>query len=256
MIFVVRWFAKRDLNSDLKDRFMNKKNFFQIITILVLCFMLSNASAQDKTLVGKVTAFDSIPLIGVTIEVKSTGQIIQTDSLGRFQLFCNPKDKLKLEANGFYPQKVKIEEHIRMILVNLNLKKGDNNLELAERYVNVGYGYVSSKDLLYAVSHAGRKDIDFTKYDNVLDAIQGQFPGVSVVNGSVVIRGTTTLYGSQGDAATVVVDGMVTNSYDLTNMPTHDIKSIDILKDGSSSVYGSRSANGVVIIETIKGGNK
>lgn len=218
--------------------------------------MLTNASAQDKTLVGKVTAFDSIPLIGVNVEVKSTGQIVKTDSLGRFQLFCNPKDKLKLEANGFYPEKVKIEEHIRMIFINLNLKKGQNNLELAERYVNVGYGYVSSKDLLYAVSHANREDIDFTKYDNVLDAIQGQFPGVTVVNGIVSVRGTTTLYGSQGDAATVVIDGMISSSYDLANISTHDVKSIDVLKDGSSSVYGSRSANGVVIIETIKGGNK
>ena len=229
---------------------------YRISLTLIFALIVVTVSAQDKTLVGKVTTFDSIPLIGVNIEVSSTGQNVQTDSLGRFQLFCNPKDKLKFQADGFYTEKVKVEKDIRMILVNMNLKKGQNNLELAERYVNVGYGYVSSKDLLYAVSHANRTDIDFSKYDNMLDAIQAQFPGVTVENGNVIIRGTTTLYGAQGDAATVVIDGMISNSADLANMSPHDVKSIDVLKDGSSSVYGSRSGNGVVIIETIKGGNK
>lgn len=228
----------------------------RILLTLIFALFVVSISAQDKTLVGKVTTFDSIPLIGVNIEVASTGRNVQTDSLGRFQLFCNPKDKLKFQADGFYTEKVKVEKGIRMILVNMNLKKGQNNLELAERYVNVGYGYVSSQDLLYAVSHANRKDIDFSKYDNMLDAIQAQFPGVIVENGNIIIRGTTTLYGAQGDAATVVIDGMISTSYDLANMSPLDVKSIDVLKDGSSSVYGSRSGNGVVIIETIKGGNK
>lgn len=223
---------------------------------IVFSVFIITVAGQDKTLVGKVTTFDSIPLIGVNIEVKSTGRSVQTDSLGRFQLFCNPKDKIILRANGFYPQKVRVDQGIRMLLINMNLKKGQNNLELAERYVNVGYGYVSTKELLYAVSHANRKDIDFSKYDNVLDAIQAQFPGVVVENGQVIVRGTTTLYGTQGNAATVVIDGMIASSGDLVNISPHDVKSIDVLKDGSSSVYGSRSGNGVVIVETIKGGEK
>ena len=224
-----------------------------IILILILIAITSFAFAQDKTLVGKVTTFDSIPLIGVDVLVKSTKQSFKTDSLGRFQVFCDPEDKLEISAKGFYSQKVKVENEIRMILVNLKLKKGDNNLEMAGRYVNVGYGYVSSKDLLYAVSSANTNDIDFTKYDSVLDAIQGQFPGVMVENGEVIIRGVTTFYGSQGNAALVVIDGAITSTSDLENMSPHDVQSIDVLKDGSSSVYGSRGANGVVIVETKKG---
>ena len=129
-----------------------------IILILILIAITSFAFAQDKTLVGKVTTFDSIPLIGVDVLVKSTKQSFKTDSLGRFQVFCDPEDKLEISAKGFYSQKVKVENEIRMILVNLKLKKGDNNLEMAGRYVNVGYGYVSSKDLLYAVSSANTND--------------------------------------------------------------------------------------------------
>jgi len=225
----------------------------KLLLSIFIIFLFVQSYAQDKTLVGKVTTFDSIPLIGVDIHVKSTGKIVQTDTLGRFQLFCDETDKLKFSAEGFYPKKIKVDKEIRMVLVNMSLKKGQNNLERAERYVNVGYGHVSSKDLLYAISSANEDDIDFSKYDSVLDAIQGEFPGVSVENGDVVIRGITTLYGSQGDAATVVIDGAIVSSYDLANLSPHDIKSIDILKDGSSSVYGSRSGNGVVIIQTKRG---
>ncbi|HSH18847.1 MAG TPA: TonB-dependent receptor plug domain-containing protein [Draconibacterium sp.] len=228
-------------------------NIQKFTLFLVMTMFVSLAFGQNKTLVGKVTAFDSIPLIGVEVLVKSTKQSYMTDSLGRFQVFCNPEDKLEISANGFYPQKVKVKKEIRLIMVNLKLKKGDRNIEMAGRYVNVGYGYVHSKDLLYAVSSANTNDIDFTKYDNVLDAIQGQFPGVSVENGEIVIRGIKTLYGSQGNGALVVIDGAIVDSNDLQNISTHDIQSIDILKDGSSSVYGSRGANGVVIVQTKKG---
>lgn len=231
---------------------ISSKRFLAVL----FCFLLSfTITAQDKTLVGQITTFDSIPLIGVDIEVKSNGQIVQSDSLGRFQVFCNTKDRLNIKANGFYPEKVKVKENIRMILVNLKLKKGSNNIEQAERYVNVGYGYVSSKELLYAVSNASSNDISFSKYDTVLDAIQGQFPGVMVSNGQIIVRGTSTLMGVQGDAALVVIDGAISNTSDLITVSPHDVASIDVLKDGSSSVYGSRGANGVVIITTKKGNN-
>ncbi len=230
-----------------------KRNIQKLVIAAFMLVVSLSLSAQEKTLVGKVTTFDSIPLIGVDIEVKSTGRTVQTDSLGRFQLFCDPTDKLKFEAKGFYPKKVKVQKDIRMILVNMNLKKGDNNLSQAEKYVNVGYGYVNSRDLLYAVSSASQKDIDFTKYDNVLDAVQGQFPGVSVEDGNIVVRGTKTFFGAQGNAALVVIDGAISTTQDLMSISPLDISSVNVLKDGSSSVYGSRGANGVVLVETKKG---
>lgn len=250
---MLTWNVKNKSGIQINTVIMILKNSFKSIIILVfICFAFS-VSGQDKTLVGKITTFDSIPLIGVNIEVKSTGSIVQTDTLGRFQLFCETKDKLKIEANGFYPEKVKVEEDIRMILVNMKLRKGENNLEQAERYVQVGYGHVSSKELLYAVSSANNNDIDFTKYDSILDAIQGQFPGVMVENGGIVVRGVTTLMGSQGNSALIVIDGAITGYNQLINMSPFNVKSINVLKDGSSSVYGSRGANGVVIINTKKG---
>lgn len=253
-----------------------KTNTFKIAWTVLLVLFVIYVSGQDKTLVGKVTTFDSIPLVGVNIEVKSTGQSVQTDLQGRYQLFCNPKDKLTFSANGFSEKKVKVKEDTKMLLLNMNLKKGDDNLAQAERYVNVGYGYVSSKELLYSISHASQDDIDFSNYDTVLDAIQGEFPGVHIENEVIVVRGIKTfqtntfptgnsavLASNPGIfrdnnkmAATVVIDGIISNYSDLASVSPLDVKNVNVLKDGSSSVYGSRGANGVVIIETIKGGNK
>lgn len=224
-----------------------------IILILTLITVATCVFAQDKTLVGKVTTFDSIPLIGVDVLVKSTKQSFKTDSLGRFQVFCNPEDKLEISANGFYPQKAKVEKEIRLMLVNLKLKKGDDNMDLASRYVNVGYGYVDSKSLLNAVSTMNKNDFDFSNYTNMFDLIQGQFPGVTVEGQKIIVRGTKTIYGAETDAALLVIDGMIVSAQDFANLSPLDVQSVDVLKDGSSSVYGSRGANGVVIVETKKG---
>ncbi len=216
--------------------------------------LLSNlVYGQDKTLVGKVTTFDSIPLIGANIKVKSTGQEVKTDSLGRFQVFCDPEDKIRVEAEGFYPEKVKVEEGIRLVFVNLKLKKGENNLDKAERYVQVGYGHVSSKELLNAVSSLNQKDTDFSVYRNMFDLIQGQFPGVTVEGNNIVVRGAKTFYGAEGNAALLVVDDIIVSTQDFANISPLDVQSVDVLKDGGSSVYGSRGANGVVIVQTKKG---
>lgn len=232
---------------------MIKSNSQKIIFAFVFIVLPICTFCQEKTLTGKVTAFDSIPLSGVDVLVKSTGQKLQTDSLGRFQLFCNEKDKIKINANGFFPKTVKIEKEIRLVLVNLNLKKGDNNLEKAGRYVQIGYGHVSSKNLLYSVSSANKDDFDFTMYDDMYDLIQGQFPGVMVENGQIMVRGDKTFFGAEGNGALIVIDGSVVSTRDFANLSTFDVASVDVLKDGSSSVYGSRGANGVVIVQTKKG---
>lgn len=227
--------------------------FKKTMVLLVAVLFSVTVFAQEKTLVGKVTTFDSIPLIGVDVSVKSTKRVYKTDSLGRFQVFCDPEDKLEISASGFYSQKVKVEKAIRLIYVNLKMKKGDDNLDLAGRYVNVGYGYVDSKSLLNAVSSVNKSDMDFSIYTNMFDLIQGQFPGVNVEGNRIIVRGSKTIYGTESDAALLVVDGMIVSNQDFANLSPLDVQSVDVLKDGSSSVYGSRGANGVVLVETKKG---
>lgn len=209
--------------------------------------------AQEKTLVGKVTTFDSIPLIGVKVTVKSSGQTALTDTLGRFLVLCNKEDKVNVEADGFYSKKIKVEKAMRLLLVNLKLKNGDTNLDQAEKYVNVGYGKSSARDLLYSVSSLNKDKVDFSLYTNMYDLIQGQFAGVRVEGNKIVIRGNKTFQGVESDAALLVVDGVIVNEADFASISPLDVESVDVLKDASSSIYGSRGANGVVLVETKKG---
>jgi len=230
-----------------------KFNIQKTTLFLVLLFVTFFTFGQDKNLVGKVTVFDSIPLIGVDVTVKSTKQTVKTDSLGRFQVFCNPEDKLEIRAAGFYSKKVTVESGIRMMFVNLSLKSGSNNLNKAERYANVGYGTVNTKRLANAIGTLNSGDFDFSMYTDIYDLIKGRFSGVTVQGNEIVIRGVKTFQGVEGNSALLVVDGIIVDKQDFAIISPLDIQSIDVLKDGSSSVYGSRGANGVVIVETKKG---
>ena len=232
---------------------MKKLNTYKAILFLFVLLVSTFVFGQDKTLVGKITTFDSIPLIGVDIQVKSTGQKVQTDTLGRFMVLCDPEDKLEISADGFYSKKVKIEKEIRLILVNLKLKKGEGNLEKAERYANVGYGYVESKRLANAVSTLNNSDDDFSMYSDMYELLRGKFSGVVVEGNKIIIRGIKTFQGVEGNSALLVVDGIIVTEHDFAMLSPLDVQSVDVLKDGSSSVYGSRGANGVVIVETKKG---
>ncbi|HDR52030.1 MAG TPA: TonB-dependent receptor, partial [Mariniphaga anaerophila] len=204
------------------------------------------ATAQDRVIHGVVTTFDSIPLIDAEIQVRSTNQTVLTDTLGRFSVAVNSKDRLKVSANGFFNQKVKLEEKTKVVAVNLKLKPGDKNREYA-----IGYGHVSDRDKLNALASLNSNDMDFSQYSNIYELIKGRFAGVQVVNGEIIIRGINSINSSS--AALIVVDGVPVDGSALSSIPPIQVKSINVIKDGSSAIYGSRGANGVVLIETKRG---
>lgn len=218
---------------------------FFIISILIAVYQQGNA--QDRMIHGIVTTFDSIPLIGVEIKVKSTKQEIITDTLGRFSAMVANEDKLKVSARGFYKQNVKIDKKIKLAMINLKLKQTSNAKEYA-----IGYGYVKDVDKLNAMVQLTNDDLNFSQYTNMYDLIRGRFAGVEVAsNGDIIIRGKNSFILSS--AALIVVDGVPTDGNVLNAMSPNDVKSINVIKDGSAAIYGSRGANGVVLIETRKG---
>ena len=103
---------------------------FQAYFILVSNLLF----AQSHVVHGVVHAFDSIPLIGAEVMVKSTKQSYFTDSLGSFVITCNSKDKLQVKASGFSKQKVKIAKNIKVVAVNLKLTPGDEKRN--DKYVS------------------------------------------------------------------------------------------------------------------------
>ncbi len=227
---------------------MKKPILFSFILLMFL-FVSGVSQGQEKFLYGKVFTFDSIPLINANVEVKSTKQVVNTDSLGNFYVSCQPDDVLKVSARGFVTDKVKLKPNTKLALVNLKLKPGDKNREIA-----IGYGHVKDSEKLNAVSNLNSGDIDFSQYSNMYELIRGRFAGVQIVNGEIIIRGINSINSSS--AALIVVDGIPSSNSVLSSIPPVQVKSINVIKDGSSAIYGSRGANGVVLIETKKGGDK
>jgi len=225
---------------------MFKKKLLLFTLLGILCSV--NGIAQDRILRGIVTTLDSIPLIGASVKVQSTKQIVHTDSLGMFSVSCNDNDNLKVSAPGFFNQKVKLKGKIRFAAVNLHLKPGEKNHRIA-----IGYGYVNDKDKLNAVSTLNDDEFDYERYNNLLDLIQSKFAGVQVENGEIIIRGKNTVRSS--NAALIVVDGAIADESILSTIKPIEVKSINIIKDGSTAIYGTRGANGVVIIDTKRGGD-
>lgn len=227
------------------------KNFFLNSLVLVCLFSFANSSfAQEKTVTGTVTTLENIVVVNAEVKALSAKVTVLTDSMGNFSISCLPNDKLKISARGFYSKKVKLDETTKEVAVDLKFKSGEKNIDVAE-----GYGHINEKDKTFAISSIRSKDeFEFAKYSNMYELIDNSSPSVMVRNGVILIRGSNSLKGSS--AALIIVDGNEISSAQLATISPLDVKSVDILKDGSSAIYGSRGGNGVVLVTTKKGKNK
>jgi len=223
-----------------------KKIVSGLFLICLMLMLVVDGYSQDRVVNGRVTTFDSIPLINASIKIKSTKQIIYTDTLGNFYAPCNYEDNLKVWARGFSTERVKVDSVIKLVIVNLDLKPGKKNREYA-----IGYGHVSDANKLIAVSNLNNDDVDFSQYTDIYELIRGRDPSVMILNGEIIIRGQNSLFGS--NAALVVLDGLPVENSMLSNIAPIDVKSISIVKGSGAAIYGARGANGVVLIETKKG---
>lgn len=222
---------------------------YVFLIVVFLLLNICNLFAQDRIVSGFVTTFDSIRISQVSVVAKSTGQEVFTDSLGNFTMQVSDKDVLVVSAHGFNKRRVKLEPNIKFAAINLNLKSGTKGKEHA-----IGYGHITDVEKLNAVSNLNLNDMDFSMYTDIFDILEGRFAGVRVVDGEVIVRGKNT-FDSFNNAALIVVDGVQRDERALSDISTDQVKSIDIVKDGSAAIYGVKGANGVVLIET-KSGNE
>lgn len=200
--------------------------------------------ALEKKVQGKVSTLNNIPITQASILVKSSKQVFYSDSLGCFSISCLPNDKIKISANGFTTRRQKIDNQTTFILVTLRLKPGTNNQGKA-----LSSQHIKDINTLYSISKLNNNEMDFSQFNNIYDLISNRFPGVEInSNGEIIVRGNATLISS--NAALLVVNGVIVDQSVFSNLLPTEIKSIIVLKDAGAAEYGSRGANGVILVQT------
>jgi TonB-linked SusC/RagA family outer membrane protein len=209
-------------------------------------------SAEEPETVFKGTVVDNSgsPIIGANILVKGTSTGTISDFNGDFMIKCRKTNLLEISYIGYITQTVKVSQNMQVVLV-----EDDRALE---EVVVVGYGVQRKTDVTGSMARVGEKELKAMPVSNALEGMQGRAAGVDITNsqrpgevGGINIRGVRSLTASSDPL--YVVDGMITSN-DLSSINPSDIESVDILKDASATaIYGSRGANGVVLITTKKG---
>ena len=217
------------------------KSILTAITALMLC---SAAYAQNRVVYGKLTAYNTFPVMNVEVTSKKAKASTMTDSLGVFSIVCQEKDVIQIKPKVFEPVNEKVtDDQTDTLHINLIFIDSKKNREIA-----VNSGFMTKTNLNYAVTNLEEKNNDYCKYSDIITLLRAQGSGIQVSNGGVVtIRGGNTSFSGM-DQALIVVDGQPTTS--INWIQPCMVQSIKILKDSEASIYGSRAGNGVVVITT------
>lgn len=221
-----------------------------LLSALLLLMAVFTAQAQDITVQGTVLSkTDSEPLIGVTVFSEATKRGTATDLDGNFTLTVPKGSMLTFSYIGYVGTEARAEETLTVYMTE--------DSELLDEVVVVGYQTVRKADLTGAVSVMNMKEPLSENSGNIMNSMAGKLPGVNVVpdaapggTGSIRVRGMSTANSSNDPL--YIIDGVPTDNINCIN--PSDIETMQVLKDAASaSIYGSRAANGVVIITTKHG---
>ena len=226
----------------------------RIIMVLLMYYVscASWAQAQDRVS-GLITDLSGEPLIGVSILVKGTENGTVTDFDGKFTLAVHTGDLLRISYVGYISQEIKVISGKPLrIMMEEDAKKLDE-------VVVVGYGTQKKVSVTGSVVATSGKDLVKVPTVSITNSLTGRLPGLIATNRSgepgqddseLLIRGRSTT----GNASPlVVVDGVADRAGGFSRIDPNDIESVTVLKDASAAIYGSRAANGVILVTTKKG---
>lgn len=226
------------------------------IGILMLLFfsILISFSQNNFKVTGKVTDETGKPVQGATVQVNGTAISIATIADGSYSLMApSGNSKLVITSVGYSQLEIAINNKS---VVNISIENISTSLQ---DVVVIGYATVRKKDVTGSVAGINQKDIRSRPVDNALQAMQGKVAGVDISSnerpgtvGSINIRGVRSLTAS--NSPLFVVDGIPLSTGGIEYLNPNDIETIDVLKDASATaIFGSRGANGVVIVSTKQG---
>lgn len=223
------------------------------IGCFVLLWMMSiNGLLAQETISAKGTilsATDNEPLIGVSVVAKDGAGTV-TDFDGNFELTVPKGTELTISYVGYKTQTLTANENMHIVL--------DENSELLDEVVVVGYSTEKKADLTGSVAVVKMKDVSDTPTGNVMQSLQGRVAGINITTDgtpggtstSTSIRGASS-FRSDANGPLYVIDGLMTRENIATILNSNDVESIQVLKDAASAaIYGAQAANGVIIITT------
>lgn len=227
----------------------------QVLFVLFAFAATLCAFAQNKTITGLVVDGNGESIIGASVLVKGTTNGIITDIDGKFTLNDVPEaGVIQISYIGYKTQEIsaKNKANLKVVLVEDN--------EMLDEVVVVGYGVQKKSDVTGAMIRVGSEELNSRPVANAFEAMQGKAAGVDIVSnerpgevGTINVRGVRSL--SASNTPLYVVDGipLMSNS-GIETLNPQDIESIDVLKDASATaIYGSRGANGVILVTTKSG---
>ena len=226
----------------------------QLFFVALFAVLAITASAQSKSVSGTVVDKAGEPVIGASVVVKGTTNGTITDFDGNFSLQGVPNDgTIQVSFVGYKTQDISVagKSSVKITLAE--------DTEMLDEVVVVGYGVQKKSDVTGALTRVDAEQLNSRPVNNAFEALQGKAAGVDITSnqrpgeiGSIRIRGNRSLNAS--NSPLYVVDGVPLSSGGIETLNPRDIESIDILKDASSTaIYGSRGANGVILITTKRG---
>ncbi|GEO07203.1 SusC/RagA family TonB-linked outer membrane protein [Adhaeribacter aerolatus] len=236
----------------MKQPLLERFKYFLILNLLFLAVI--GAQAQGLAVKGRVTAENGDGLPGVTVLVKGTSNGTATDANGNYALnVANGTGTLVISFIGYNTQEVPLNNRTT---INVTMAPDAKALE---EVVVVGYGVQKKETVTGSVAAVKGAELVKSPTVNLSNSLAGRLPGVVAVNrsgepgydGSAIrIRGSNTL---NNNSALVVIDGVPGRAGGLDRINPKDIESVSVLKDAAAAIYGSRAANGVILITTKRG---
>lgn len=206
----------------------------------------------EKKVTGKITDPNGAPLSGVTVSIKGKSKATTTNEQGVFNITADDEDVLVFSYVGYESQEIKVGDKTQITLALVSAASSLENI------VVIGYGTVKKRDLTGAVVSLKGDEVKKVPAGNVMESVQGKVAGVDITrtsggagsNVNVTVRGTRSVLAQ--NTPLFIVDGIQYSNFQDIN--PNDIQSMEVLKDASSTaIYGSRGANGVIIITTKRG---
>ncbi len=227
------------------------RRVFALAAVFAILLLNGTQAFAQSQVSGTVTDQAGETLIGVTVMEKGTSNGVITDDAGRFTIQVAQGNTLVFSCVGFMTEEIAAARDMKVVL--------REDLRMLEEVVVVGYGQMNRKDVTSSITTVKSDDLNVGVYTSPAQLLQGKVPGLTIANtsdpngnASISLRGASSLRSGAAMEPYYVIDGVPGVSLDL--VAPEDIESIDVLRDASATaIYGSKAANGVIIVTTKKG---